>query len=124
VNQKGKIQAIGGVNQKIEGFFDVCKAKKLTGKQAVMIPKANVKNLMLKREVIDAVKEGKFHIYQVSTVEQGIEILTGVPAGKPNENGDYPDDTVFGKVQAKLKRYLERSFELKKQFDSQNETNG
>jgi len=124
VNQKGKIQAIGGVNQKIEGFFDVCKAKKLTGKQAVMIPKANVKNLMLKREVLDAVKEGKFHIYQVSTVEQGIEILTGVPAGKPNENGDYPDDTVFGKVQAKLKRYLERSFELKKQFDSQNETNG
>ena len=124
VNQKGKIQAIGGVNQKIEGFFDVCKAKKLTGKQAVMIPKANVKNLMLKREVIDAVKAGKFHIYQVSTVEQGIEILTGVPAGKPDENGDYPDDTVFGKVQAKLKRYLERSFELKKQFDSQNETNG
>jgi lon-related putative ATP-dependent protease len=124
VNQKGKIQAIGGVNQKIEGFFDVCKAKKLTGKQAVMIPKANVKNLMLKREVIDAVKDGKFHIYQVSTVEQGIEILTGVPAGKPSENGDYPDDTVFGKVQAKLKRYLERSFELKKQFDSQNETNG
>jgi len=124
VNQKGKIQAIGGVNQKIEGFFDVCKAKKLTGKQAVMIPKANVKNLMLKREVIDAVKEGKFHIYQVSTVEEGIEILTGVSAGKPNETGGYPDDTVFGKVQAKLKRYLERSFELKKQFDSQNETNG
>ena len=124
VNQKGKIQAIGGVNQKIEGFFDVCKAKKLTGRQAVMIPNANVKNLMLKREVIDAVKAGKFHIYQVSTVEQGIEILTGVPAGKPDENGDYPDDTVFGKVQAKLKRYLERSFELKKQFDSQNETNG
>ena len=89
-----------------------------------MIPNANVKNLMLKREVIDAVKAGKFHIYQVSTVEQGIEILTGVPAGKPDENGDYPDDTVFGKVQAKLKRYLERSFELKKQFDSQNETNG
>jgi lon-related putative ATP-dependent protease len=124
VNQKGKIQAIGGVNQKIEGFFDVCKAKKLTGKQAVMIPKANVKNLMLNREVIDAVKEGKFHIYQVSTVEEGIEILTGVSAGKPNETGGYPDDTVFGKVQAKLKRYLERSFELKKQFDSQNETNG
>ena len=123
VNQKGKIQAIGGVNQKIEGFFDVCKAKKLTGKQAVMIPKANVKNLMLKREVIDAVKAGKFHIYQVSTVEEGIEILTGVPAGMPNENGDYPDDTVFGKVQAKLKRYLERSFELKKEFESQNETN-
>ena len=122
VNQKGKIQAIGGVNQKIEGFFDVCKAKKLTGKQGVLIPLANVKNLMLKREVIDAVKKGQFHIYQVSTVEQGIEILTGIPAGTPDENGDYPVDTVFGKVQAKLKRYLERSFELKKQFESQNET--
>jgi len=122
VNQKGKIQAIGGVNQKIEGFFDVCKAKKLTGKQGVMIPRANVKNLMLKKEVIDAVLKGNFHIYQVSTVEEGIEILTGVPAGKPDENGDYPDGTIFGKVQAKLKHYLERSFELKKQFESQNGT--
>jgi lon-related putative ATP-dependent protease len=123
VNQKGKIQAIGGVNQKIEGFFDVCKAKSLTGKQGVLIPRANVKNLMLKKDVIDAVKKGKFHIYQVSTVEEGIEILTGVSAGMPDENGDYPDHTVFGKVQAKLKRYLERAFELKKQFESQNDTN-
>ncbi|MEJ2656857.1 MAG: ATP-binding protein [Desulfobacterales bacterium] len=121
VNQKGKIQAIGGVNQKIEGFFDVCKTKGLTGKQGVLIPRANVKNLMLKKEVIDAVKTGKFHIYQVSTVEEGIEILTGVPAGVPDENGYYPDDTIFGKVQAKLKRYLERSFELKKQFETQND---
>jgi lon-related putative ATP-dependent protease len=122
VNQKGKIQAIGGVNQKIEGFFDVCKAKRFTGKQGVLIPRANVKNLMLKKEVVDAVKKGKFHIYQVSTVEEGIEILTGIPAGIADENGDYPDHSVFGKVQAKLKRYLERSFELKKQFESQNDT--
>ena len=78
---------------------------------------------MLKKEVVDAVKKGKFHIFQVSTVEEGIEILTGIPAGMPDENGDYLDNTVFGKVQAKLKRYLERSFELKKQFESQNETN-
>ena len=123
VNQKGKIQAIGGVNQKIEGFFDVCKAKGFTGKQGVLIPRANVKNLMLKKEIIDAVKKRKFHIYQVSTVEEGIEILTGVPAGTADENYEYPVDTVFGKVQAKLKGYLERSFELKKQFEAQNETN-
>jgi lon-related putative ATP-dependent protease len=121
VNQKGKIQAIGGVIQKIEGFFDVCKTKGFTGKQGVLIPRANVKNLMLKKEVIDGVKIGEFHIYRVSTVEEGIEILTGVPAGDPDKNGDYPDHTVYGKVQAKLKRYLERSFELKKQFESQNE---
>ncbi|MGB5993325.1 MAG: ATP-binding protein, partial [Desulfobacterales bacterium] len=123
VNQKGKIQAIGGVNQKIEGFFDVCKSKGFTGKQGVLIPRANVKNLMLKKEVVDAVKKRKFHIYQVSTVEEGIEILTGVPAGVPDENWEYPFDTVYGKVQAKLKRYLERSYELKKQFEAQNETN-
>lgn len=124
VNQKGKIQAIGGVNQKIEGFFDVCKAKGLTGKQGVMIPKANVKNLMLKKEIIDAVKSGTFHIYQVSTVEEGIEILTGFPAGIPDENGNYPEETVYGKVQKKLKGYLERSFKLKKQLETENENNG
>jgi len=123
VNQKGKIQAIGGVNQKVEGFFDVCKAKGLTGKQGVLIPRANIKNLMLKKEVIDAVKKKEFHIYQVATVEEGIEILTGVPAGVPDENHVYPVDTVFGKVQAKLRGYLERSYKLKKEFDAQNETN-
>jgi len=123
VNQKGKIQAIGGVNQKIEGFFDVCKAKGFTGKQGVLIPRANVKNLMLKKEVIDAVKKREFHIFQVSTIEEGIEILTGVPAGVPDENDQYPVNTIYGKVQAKLKGYLERSFELKKQFESQNENN-
>jgi predicted ATP-dependent protease len=111
------------VNQKIEGFFDVCKAKGFTGKQGVLIPRANVKNLMLKKEIIDAVKKRTFHIYQVATVEEGIEILTGVPAGAPDENCEYPVDTVFGKVEAKLKGYLERSFELKKQFETQDETN-
>jgi lon-related putative ATP-dependent protease len=117
VNQKGKIQAIGGVNHKIEGFFDVCEGKGLTGKQGVLIPRANVKNLMLKKEVIDAVKKGKFHIYQVSTVKEGIEILTGVTAGTPDEAGNYPEGTVYGKVQAKLKKYLERSIKFKKEFE-------
>ncbi|GAG30494.1 unnamed protein product, partial [marine sediment metagenome] len=94
VNQKGQIQAIGGVNQKIEGFFAVCKEKGLTGHQGVMIPRANKKNLMLRKEVLDAVKQGTFHIYQVASVEEGIEILTGVPAGKSNKKGKYPEGSV------------------------------
>jgi lon-related putative ATP-dependent protease len=114
VNQKGQIQAIGDVNHKIEGFFEVCKEKGLSGKQGVIIPKANVDNLMIKREVIKAVKQKKFHIYQVSTVEEGIEILTGVAAGKPDKNGNFPAGTVYGAVQQKLKTYFERSIEQKK----------
>ena len=121
VNQKGKIQAIGDVNQKVEGFYEVCKEKGLTGEQGVMIPKSNTKNLMLKREVLNVVKQKKFHIYQVSSVEEGIEILTGVPAGKPNKKGNYPEGTVYGAVQKKLKYYLERSQKIKKQFEDQEE---
>ena len=117
VNQKGQIQAIGGVNQKIEGFFEVCKTNDLTGKQGVVIPKANVKNLMLRKEVIDAVKKRKFHVYQVSTVEEGIEILTGVPAGKPDKHGNYPEGTVYGAVQQKLAHYVKRSLQLKKELE-------
>ena len=116
VNQKGKIQAIGGVNQKIEGFFEVCKANDLTGKQGVMIPQANVKNLMLRKEVIDAVKKRKFHVYQVSTVEEGIEILTGMPAGKADKNGNFPEGTVYGAVQKKLAHYFKKSQQLKKEL--------
>ena len=116
VNQKGKIQAIGDVNQKVEGFFEVCKEKGLTGKQGVIIPKANTKNLMLKREVIQAVKQKKFHIYPVATVEQGIEILTGVPAGKPDKDGNYPQGSVYGAVQRKLKRYQKSLQKIKKEF--------
>ena len=121
VNQKGQIQAIGGVNQKIEGFFEVCKSKGLSGNQGVMIPAANVRNLMLKKEVIDAVKDGRFHVYAVSSVEDGIEILTGVPAGKPDMDGRYPDGSVYNKVQQKLKQYLERSLRFKKEFQDINE---
>jgi lon-related putative ATP-dependent protease len=117
VSQKGRIQAIGGVNQKIEGFFEVCLEKGLTGAQGVIIPEANVQNLMLRKEVIDAVRHRRFHIYRASTVEQGIEILTGVPAGLPDGEGTYPADTVYGRVQCKLKTYLERAHRLKKEFD-------
>jgi predicted ATP-dependent protease len=119
VNQKGQIQAIGGVNQKVEGFFDVCVSKGLTGKQGVLIPRTNVKSFMLKKDVIDAVKNGKFHIYQVSTVEEGIEILTGVAAGTPDEDGNFPEGTVYYKVQEKLRKYLERSLKLKKEFEDE-----
>ncbi|BBO80738.1 ATP-dependent protease [Desulfosarcina ovata subsp. sediminis] len=118
VNQKGQIQAIGGVNQKIEGFFDVCQSKGLTGDQGVMIPAANVKNLMLKKSVIDAVAANRFRIWQVSTVEAGIEILTGQSAGTPDSHGNYPPETVYGKVQQQLTTYLKQSLKLKKQYAS------
>ncbi len=109
VNQKGFIQAIGGVNEKIEGFFDVCCSKGFTGEQGVLIPKANVKNLMLRHDVIEAVKNNRFHIHQVATIAQGIEILTGLPAGSPGKGGVYPENTIFGKVQQQLKNYFEKS---------------
>ncbi len=102
VNQKGEIQPIGGVNEKIEGFFRVCKVKGLTGEQGVIIPERNVDNLMLSEEIVEAVREGKFHIYPVKTVEEGIEILTGVPAGKKRKDGTFPEGTVFGRVAARL----------------------
>jgi lon-related putative ATP-dependent protease len=117
VNQKGQIQAIGSVNHKIEGFFEVCKTKGLTGNQGVIIPQANQKNLMLSKEVINAVKKRKFHVYQVAAVEEGIEILTGVPAGKADKYGSFPPGTVFDLVQQKLKQYYKRSLELKKELD-------
>jgi lon-related putative ATP-dependent protease len=113
VNQKGQVQAIGGVNQKIEGFYEVCKTKGLNGHQGVMIPKSNVKNLMLKREVVQAVEKGEFNIYPVETIQEGIEILTGIPAGVPDEKGDFAPGTIYGKVQKTLMRYLKQSLKLK-----------
>jgi lon-related putative ATP-dependent protease len=114
VNQKGEIQAIGGVNEKIEGFFDVCVKKGVTRDQGVMIPAANVKNLMLRDDVIRAVEKGEFHIYAVSSIEQGIEVLTDTPAGKVDSEFNYPENTVFGRVQKKLGKYHERSREFGK----------
>lgn len=107
VNQWGQIQPIGGVNAKIEGFFQVCKEKGLNGKQGVVIPKTNVPDLMLKQEVIEAVKQGKFAIYPVETIEQGVELLTGMPAGKRNKKGEFPENSVFGKADRKLRHYAE-----------------
>ena len=114
VNQKGQIQAIGGVNQKIEGFFDVCQAKGLTGEQGVIIPHTNVQNLMVRQDVIDAVAAGRFHVYPVKTVAEGIEILTGTPAGEPDRGGNYPQASIYGKVCETLRQYHLRAAAAKK----------
>lgn len=103
VNQQGDVQPIGGVNQKIEGFYDVCKLKGLTGTQGVLIPAENVEDLMLRDEVIDAVAKGKFHIYPVATIEQGIEILTGVHAGKRSKSGKFEPGSVFAAADSRLR---------------------
>ncbi|MEW6141857.1 MAG: ATP-binding protein [Chloroflexota bacterium] len=103
INQNGEVQAIGGVNHKIEGFFRVCKAKGLTGDQGVIIPTANIRNLMLHEEVTEAVAQGKFHIYAVSNVDEGIELLTGVPAGQQRRDGKFPKDTINYLVDRRLK---------------------
>jgi lon-related putative ATP-dependent protease len=108
VNQKGEVQAIGGVNEKIEGFFEVCKAKGLTGQQGAMIPESNVQNLMLKEEILDAVKEGKFHIYAVNSIDQGIEILTGTKAGARRKDGTFEKETVSYIVDKRLREMAER----------------
>ncbi|MGD0158770.1 MAG: AAA family ATPase [Candidatus Bathyarchaeia archaeon] len=108
VNQKGEVQAIGGVNEKIEGFFEVCKAKGLTGRQGVMMPESNVQNLMLKEEIVDAVKEGKFHIIPVKTIDEGIEVLTGVKAGERREDGTFEEETVNYRVDKRIKQMAEK----------------
>ncbi|GAB4298632.1 MAG: ATP-binding protein [Desulfuromonadia bacterium] len=102
VNQRGKIQPIGGVNEKIEGFYAVCKAKGLTGTQGVIIPKTNERHLMLDDEVVAAVKQGKFHLWSVETIEQGIELLTGMPAGERDDSGQYPEGTLYRLVADRL----------------------
>ena len=109
VNQKGEIQPIGGVNEKIEGFFQICKMRGLDGSHGVMIPIQNVDNLQLSDEIIEAVKNKKFHIYSVSTIEEGIEVLTGVPAGKKDKDGHFPAGTVNYLVYEKLKKYAKVS---------------
>ena len=105
VNQNGEVQAIGGINFKIEGHFDICRLKGLTGEQGVMMPVANVRNLMLRPDVIEAVSAGKFHIYAVNSIDEGIEVLTGVAAGVLAANGTYPEGTINDLVQKKLQNF-------------------
>jgi len=108
VNQNGEIQAIGGINQKIEGFFDICRLKGLSGDQGVLMPRSNLRNLMLRPDVVTAVQEGKFHIHAVSTIDEGIEVLTGVAAGVRDHEGRYPQGSVNDRVQKTLRRYAEQ----------------
>ena len=108
VNQKGEIQPIGGVNHKIEGFFQVCQAKGLTGDQGVLIPYQNLRNLMLREEVVEAVRSGQFHIYTAKTIDEGTEVLTGIPAGEKQEDGTYPEGTINFLVDKQLKEMAER----------------
>lgn len=122
VNQKGEIQPIGGVTEKIEGFFEVCKIKGFSGRQGVMIPQQNVKDLALNEEVAAAVGEGRFHIYPVASVDAGIELLTGTAAGQKDRRGDYPRDSVHGRVVAKLKSY-HKAFSADSKKEKNTETN-
>src|SRR5262249_35094758 len=102
MNQQGDIQAIGGVNEKIEGFFDVCRIKGLTGTQGVLIPESNVEDLMLREDILESVSTGKFHIWPVAKIEQGIEVLTGIAAGCRNGDGTFERGTVFAMMDDRL----------------------
>lgn len=107
VNQLGRAQVIGGVSEKVEGFFDICKARGLTGEQGVLIPASNVVNLILRQEVLDAIGAGRFRLYAIEDVDQAIEILTGMAAGAPDAEGNYPADSLNGRVQARLLRFAQ-----------------
>lgn len=121
VNQHGQVQAIGGVNQKIEGFFDICNARGLTGDQGVLIPKSNLKHLMVRKDVRDAVIAGKFHIYPVEHIDEGIEILTGLQAGEKQPDGNYPEGTINALVKEKLEAMAERLAKLGKNEENERE---
>jgi predicted ATP-dependent protease len=108
VNQYGQVQVIGGVNEKIEGFFDVCRAQGMTGEQGVLIPASNVKHLMLRPDVVAAVAAGRFHVYPVETIDQGIELLTGTPAGERDAQGEFPAGSVNQRVEARLLELAEK----------------
>jgi len=114
VDQFGNVQPIGGVNEKIEGFFRYCKTRGLSGRQGVMIPATNARHLMLHHEVVEAVERGEFRIWAVETIDEGIEILTGVPAGVEGPDGSYPEGTIHGRVKACLRDWLDRGARLKK----------
>ena len=107
INQVGEIQSIGGVNEKIEGFFQACRVVGLTGTQGVMIPATNIPDLCLPREVADACAAERFHVWAVHTLEEGLELLTGVPAGARSPDGEWAEGSIFGRVAATLDRFQE-----------------
>jgi len=118
MDQNGDVQPIGGVNEKIEGFYHLCKIRGLDGNHGVIIPERNVKHLMLKQEVVDAVKDGRFSIYAISKVEEGLEILTGMTAGEMKEDGTYPEGTINYLI---MKRFdeISKALEKKKEKDEE-----
>jgi len=124
VNQLGEVQAIGGVNEKIEGFFDVCKERGLTGDQGVLIPASNIKHLMLRIDVVEAVAQGRFAVYPVSTIDEGIEILTGLPAGDRDADGRFPAGSINGRVEARLIGFSERIRALRSKEDNRDADGG
>jgi predicted ATP-dependent protease len=108
MDQKGEVQAIGGVNQKVEGFFDVCRERGLTGDQGVIVPASNVQHLMLRDDVVEAVRAGLFKVYAVSSIDEALELLTGIEAGVRGADGTYPDGTLHGRAQAQLNDFARR----------------
>jgi predicted ATP-dependent protease len=112
VNQNGEIQAIGGINRKIEGFYDVCRVKGLTGDQGVLMPASNLRNLMLRADVVKAVEDEKFYIYAVQSIDEGIEVLTGVAAGTRNAAGKFPAGSINALVEEKLTHFAERQRQI------------
>jgi len=109
VNQHGQVQPIGGVNEKIEGFFDVCRAAGLTGAEGVLVPASNVKHLMLRADVVEAAERGLFHVWPIETVDQAVELLTGVPAGERDPDGRYPEGSVNRRADDRLASFAERA---------------
>ncbi|WP_417689191.1 Lon protease family protein [Roseibium sp.] len=120
VNQHGAVQAIGGVNEKIEGYFDICKARGLTGSQAVLIPASNVQHLMLRSDVVEACRKGKFAVYPVATIDEGLALMTGLPAGERGADGTYPEGTVYRRVEERLKAFAD----IRRSFGKQGEAGG
>ena len=120
VNQHGEVQAIGGVNEKIEGYFDICQSRGLTGDQGVLIPQSNIKHLMLRPDIVEAVRENRFRVYGISTIDEGLSVLTGVSAGERDEGGVYPDGSINAKVEARLNELADQRRDFAQQDDGAN----
>ncbi|KJR41221.1 peptidase S16, lon-like protein [Candidatus Magnetoovum chiemensis] len=123
MDQSGKVQPVGGINQKIEGFFDLCKLRGLNGKQGIIMPKLNVKNLMLKKDVIIETEKENFNIYAIEHIDEGLEILTGMKAGELNENDSYPENTLNCLVEKRLTEIKEAMKEDSKPNNNNNNNN-
>ncbi len=117
INQQGRVQAIGGVNEKIEGFFDVCKRRGLTGKQGALIPQANIRHLMLREDVVDAVERGEFHVFPVRSIDEAMYLLTGLEPGSPDETGNYPAGTLNARVAGTLADFADRVHQFRSNAD-------